>query len=329
MKFKAFLTESGVNLLERRFLPAFDKMGKTCHLFLTREHLFFLHNLLNGDGVQCIAQFRKEVLFDDYRISSQNEDRIAFSLDVSLLYRAVRSSVSICTEFSGGSAPNRLQIKLVKKLPPNCTQPMPFLTFETKGYKSAVIQDVPISKPLSRSQVLELQTALDSAQDLPPTLVQVPDPNQLQIYVDRMKHVGDVLNVSISKYGDLQVQISTTLIRLGTEFQKLSVIGEKSQAPVEDRNLSAQTRSERAIARGDAQSVQVTNSKVATRFVCSGFYLYASVNLHDYRQISGLVFVVSLSSESINPDWQWPHLSVFRFESVTKQISLPHFRQFI
>ncbi|XVF26538.1 hypothetical protein REPUB_Repub14bG0025900 [Reevesia pubescens] len=203
--------------------------------------------------VQCIAQFRKEALFDDYWISSQNEDRVAFAIDVSLLLRAVRSSVSICTEFGNGPFANRLQIKLVKKLPPNCTQPMPFLTFETKGYKSAVIQDVPISKPLSRAQVLELQTALDMAQDLPHTLVQVPDLNQLQNFVERMKHVGDLLNVSISKYGDLHVQISTTLITLGAEFRKLLVIGEQADAPSEDRNLSARTRSERAISRGDAE----------------------------------------------------------------------------
>ncbi|MBA0839324.1 hypothetical protein Goarm_005067 [Gossypium armourianum] len=258
MKFKAFLTEHGVNLLERRFLPALDKMGKICHLFLTRDHAIFLHNLLNGDGVQCIAQFRKEALFDDYRISSQNEDRIAFAIDVSLLLRAVRSSVSICTEFGNGPSANRLQIKLVKKLPLNCTQPMPFLTFETKGYKSAVIQDVPISRPLSRAQVLELQTALELAQDIPQTLVQVPDSNQLQNFVERMKQVGDLLNVSISKYGDLHVQISTTLITLGAEFRKLLVIGEQAEAPSDDRNQSAQTRSERAISRGDAQRVQVS-----------------------------------------------------------------------
>ncbi|XP_021298300.1 uncharacterized protein LOC110427180 isoform X1 [Herrania umbratica] len=268
MKFKAFLTEHGVSLLERRFLPALDKMGKICHLFLTRDHAIFLHNLLNGDGVQCIAQFRKEALFDDYRISSQNEDRIAFAIDVSLLLRAVRSSVSICTEFGNGPSANRLQIKLVKKLPPNCTQPMPFLTFETKGYKSAVIQDVPISKPLSRTQVLELQTALDIAQDLPQTLVQVPDLNQLQNFVERMKHVGDLLNVSISKYGDLHVQISTTLITLGAEFCKLLVIGEQAEAPSEDRNLSAQSRSERAISRGDAQSVQVSVKHFSRSLQC-------------------------------------------------------------
>ncbi|KAK9229418.1 hypothetical protein WN944_022380 [Citrus x changshan-huyou] len=143
-------------------------MGKVCHLFLTREKACFLHNLLSGEGIQCVAQFHKETLFDDYRISSQNEDCIVFAIDISLLQRA--------------------------KLPPNCTQAMPFLTLETKGYKSAVIQDVPISKPLSRAQVLELQTALDMAQDLPPTLVQVPDLNQLEGAISR----GDAQSVQVS-----------------------------------------------------------------------------------------------------------------------------------
>ncbi|KAF3633484.1 putative protein isoform X1 [Capsicum chacoense] len=265
MKFKAFLTDNGVNLLDKRFLQALEKMGKICHLYLTRDHAYFLHNLLNGDGIQCIAQFRKEALFDEYRISSQNDDRISFAIDLSLLHRALHSIISVYTEFSAGdsgvpggnSAPNRIQIKLVKKLPPHSQQPMPFLTFETKGYKSAVIQDVPISKPLSRSDVLELQAALDMAQDLPQTLIQVPAMQQLQNFVEKMKNVGDVLNVSISKYGDLHLQVSTTLITLGAEFRKLTVIGEQAQSPTEDQNLSAQSRTRIAIQRGDAMTVQV------------------------------------------------------------------------
>uniref|UniRef100_A0A5B7BUC6 Checkpoint protein n=1 Tax=Davidia involucrata TaxID=16924 RepID=A0A5B7BUC6_DAVIN len=276
MKFKAFLTDNGVNLLEKRFLPALDKMGRICHLYLTRDHAIFLHNLLNGDGIQSIAQFRKEALFDDYRISSQNDDRIAFTIDLSLLHRALCSIINIYTEFSGshsggggaGPTSNRLQIKLVKKLPPHSQQSMPFLTFETKGYKSAVIQDVPISKPLSRSDVLELQAALDMAQDLPRTLVQVPDMNQLQNFVDRMKHVGDLINVSISKYGDLHLQISTTLITLGAEFRKLLVIGEQAEVPVGDRDLSAQSRTQRAIQRGDAITVQVSVKHFAKSLQC-------------------------------------------------------------
>lgn len=96
------------------------------------------------------------------------------------------------------------------------------------------------------------------AQDLPQTLVQVPDLNQLQNFVDRMKHVGELLNVSISKYGDLHIQVSTTLITLGAEFRKLLVIGDRADAPAGDGNLSAQSRSTRAVLRGDAQSVLVS-----------------------------------------------------------------------
>ncbi|OVA10825.1 Checkpoint protein Hus1/Mec3 [Macleaya cordata] len=268
MKFKAFLTDNGVNLLEKRFLPALDKMGRICHLYLTRDHAIFLHNLLNGDGVQSIAQFRKEALFDDYRISSQNEDRIAFTIDLALLHRALRSSVSISSTTTTTTITDRLQIKLVKKLPPNSQQPMPFLSFESKGYKSAVIQDVPISKPLSRADVLELQSALDMAQDLPQTLVQVPDLHQLQSFVDRLKHVGDLLNISITQYGDLHLQVSTTLISLGQEFRKLRILGVQADVPPSNQNMSAQSRTEMAIQRGEAMSVQVSMKHFAKSLQC-------------------------------------------------------------
>ncbi|XP_043702851.1 checkpoint protein hus1 isoform X1 [Telopea speciosissima] len=260
MKFKAFLTDNGVALLEKRFIPALDKMGRVCHLYLTRDHAMFLHNLLNGDGVQSIAQFRKESLFDDYRISSQNDDRIAFLVDLGLLHRALRSSVNISIEGAAGAAAtsNRLQIRLVKKQAPNSRQPMPFLTFETKGYKSAVIQDVPISKPLSRADVMELQSALDMAQDLPQTLVQIPDLLQLQNFVDRLKQVGDLLNVSITQYGDLHLQVSTTLTTVGSEFRKLRVLGVQVEAPAGDQVLSAQSRREVALQKGEALSVHVS-----------------------------------------------------------------------
>ncbi|KAL5729590.1 hypothetical protein ACHQM5_002519 [Ranunculus cassubicifolius] len=261
MKFKAFLTDNGITLLEKRFLPALDKMGRICHLYLTKDHAFLLHNLLNGDGVQSIAQFRKEALFEDYRISSQNEDRIAFTIDLALLLRALRSSVSI------NSANNRLQLKLVKKLTLNSKQPMPFLTFESKGYKSAVIQDVPISKPLSRAHVLELQSAIDTAKVLPQTLVQGAD-FQLQSFVDRLKHVADLLNITINQYGDLHLQLCNTLVTLGVEFRKLPVVGVQKPVPVGDQSMSAQSRTRYALEKGEAQSVQVSMKHFAKSLQC-------------------------------------------------------------
>ncbi|KAL4553981.1 hypothetical protein LXL04_039898 [Taraxacum kok-saghyz] len=133
--------------------------GKTCHLYLTKDHAIFLH----------------------YRISSQNDDRIAFTIDLSL-----RSIVTIYTEFGGShSCPtlNRLQIK----------QPMPFLTFETSRYPDLTFSN---SKPL--------------AQDLPQTLVQnqecgllhqVPKPVKLGLKIQ----VSEPISSEQSKFGVVSI----------------------------------------------------------------------------------------------------------------------------
>lgn len=258
MKFKAFLTDNGIHLLEKRILPALDKMGRVCHLYLTRDHAFFLHNLLSSDGVHSVAQFNKDSLFHDYRISSQNDDRIAFSLDLSLLHRALRSLLAVYADSDASSSSAAFLVKLVKKLPPHSTQPTPFLTFEARGHRSAVVQDVPVSKPLSRADVHDLQLAVESCEQLPATLVMAPDLSSLHGFVDGMKHVGDVMGVSVSKCGDLHLRISTSLTTLGAEFRKLKVLGERGDRAVEDEGLSAQARMERGVQRGDAMTVEVS-----------------------------------------------------------------------
>eukprot|EP00252_Welwitschia_mirabilis_P004535 TRINITY_DN14864_c0_g1_i2.p1 TRINITY_DN14864_c0_g1~~TRINITY_DN14864_c0_g1_i2.p1 ORF type:complete len:230 (+),score=43.43 TRINITY_DN14864_c0_g1_i2:108-797(+) len=217
MKFKATFTDNGVRMLERRFVPAFEKIGKICHVYLTREHFILLQNVLNADGVQAFAQINQEALFEEYRISSQNDDCIAFTVDLTLLLRALRSSVNVDGE--------QLQVKLVKKRPVAMDRPMPYLTFESKGYKTSIIQDVPISNPLSRADVHELQTVLSSAQELPQTLVEAPDLQQLLNLVDRLKNVGEVLDIGVTQYGDLHLQISTTFVTIGSHYQRLKVVG--------------------------------------------------------------------------------------------------------
>ncbi|CAL9077816.1 checkpoint protein hus1-like isoform X2 [Musa acuminata AAA Group] len=277
MKFKAFLTQDGVNLLDKRFLPALDKHGRICHVYLTPDHAMFLHNLLGGDGVQSVAQFNKDVLFRDYRISSQNAGRIAFAVDVALLHRALRSALTIQAQARDDTA--AIQIKLVKKLPAGSRDPAPFLTFETKGRVSAVVQDVPISKPLPRDDVQQLQSALEAAQDLPQTMVQVQDLAQLQSLVDRLRNVGDLLTVAITQYGDLHLQVSTSLITVGSEFRRLRVLGVRADPPIGDRTLSAPTRTEMAIQKGEGASVQVSLKHLAKSLQChlakpdSAFYV--------------------------------------------------------
>ncbi|XP_057859398.1 uncharacterized protein LOC131068219 isoform X2 [Cryptomeria japonica] len=196
MKFKGFLTDNGVYLLERKFVPALEKIGKNCHLYLTKDHVIFLHNVLNADGVQAIAQFKK-------------------------------------------------------------------------GYKSAIIQDVPISNPLSRVDVHELQSALDMAQELPQTLVQVPDLVQLQSLIDRLKNVGEVLDVAITQYGDFHLKVSTTCITIGSDYRRLRVVGVRANdASSLDETVSSSARIERAIQRGEASSVQVNIKHFAKSIQC-------------------------------------------------------------
>ncbi|EFJ20497.1 hypothetical protein SELMODRAFT_108915 [Selaginella moellendorffii] len=262
MKFKAFFTDKGVTTLEKKFVPAFEKIGKTCYVYLTRTHVTLMHNAVNADGVQAIAQFKEALLFDDYRISSQNEDRIAFALDLNLLLRALKSSVSMDGD--------KLQIKLVKKRPSLNERPMPYLTLESKGFRSAVVQDIPISQPLSRGDVQELQDTIDAVHNLPRTLVQMPDLGQLQILVDRLKNVGEALDVAVTFHGDVHLQVSTTLVSIGSEFRRLQVLGERAAAgSTLDATASPATRLEQALARGEASSVQVKIKHFAKSLQCS------------------------------------------------------------
>ncbi|KAF0893465.1 hypothetical protein E2562_025258 [Oryza meyeriana var. granulata] len=179
MKFKAFFTDDGIALLDKRFLPAMDKVGRVCHVYLTPTHAMLLHNLLgptgpDGGGPQCVAQFAKDLLFREYSVSSRNGNRVAFAVDVALLHRALRSALAVHAQSpAAGDDAAAIQVKLVNKLPVGSRSASPFLTLETKGTRAAVVQDVPISRPLSRSDVERLQAALDAAQELPQVLLLV------------------------------------------------------------------------------------------------------------------------------------------------------------
>uniref|UniRef100_A0ACD5V497 Uncharacterized protein n=1 Tax=Avena sativa TaxID=4498 RepID=A0ACD5V497_AVESA len=274
MKFKASFTDDGISLLDKRFLPAMDKVGRVCHVYLTPTHAMLLHNLLgstgpDGDGPQCVAQFAKDLLFREYSVSSRDANRVAFSVDVALLQRALRSALAVHTQWpAAGDAPAAIQVKLVNKQTAGSRSAAPFLTFETKGARSAVVQDVPISKPLSRSDVARLQAALDAAQELPETLVQVPDLPQLQNLVDRLKNIGDLLTVTVTQYGDLHLQVSTSLVTVGSEFKRLRILGVRANAPAVYQNVSATTRMEMAVERGEALSVQVSMKHLVKSLQC-------------------------------------------------------------
>ena len=54
-----FSHRSLCGVVDSGFVPAFEKIGKTCHLYLTRNELILLHNVLSTDGVQAIASLSR------------------------------------------------------------------------------------------------------------------------------------------------------------------------------------------------------------------------------------------------------------------------------
>eukprot|EP00271_Cylindrocystis_brebissonii_P020585 TRINITY_DN6880_c0_g1_i2.p1 TRINITY_DN6880_c0_g1~~TRINITY_DN6880_c0_g1_i2.p1 ORF type:complete len:243 (-),score=40.84 TRINITY_DN6880_c0_g1_i2:281-1009(-) len=199
MKFKALLTDDGVSLLERRFLPAFEKIGKVCHVYLTRDEFLLMHNVLSTDGVQAIA-----------------------------------------------------------RLP--------------KGARAAIVQDVPISQPLPRAGVRDLEEAVELLQELPRTVVQLPDLAQLLALVERLKSLGEILEVGVAQQGDLTLRVATQTVSIGAEYRNLCVWGERAadDSPPTGNHTGLPTsgRLERAIARGQASAVKVNMKHFARSLQC-------------------------------------------------------------
>jgi len=57
------------------------------------------------------------------------------------------------------------------------------------------------------------------------TLVQVPDLDKMIGLIDRLGKLGDVLEVAVTQYGDIHLQVSQTMVSIGSEYRKLRVIG--------------------------------------------------------------------------------------------------------
>ena len=59
------------------------------------------------------------------------------------------------------------------------------------------------------------------------TLVQLPEIGQLQALIERLRNVGELLQVGISQPGDLTLSISTAQVAMGTQYSHLRVWGER------------------------------------------------------------------------------------------------------
>ena len=56
MKFKATLSDRGLRVLEKGFLPTLEKFGKQCQLLLGPEDVHLIQTTVHADGLQITAR---------------------------------------------------------------------------------------------------------------------------------------------------------------------------------------------------------------------------------------------------------------------------------
>ncbi|EFJ45462.1 hypothetical protein VOLCADRAFT_94140 [Volvox carteri f. nagariensis] len=131
-----------------------------------------------------------ETLFDvdTYRCQSKHFNLIAFQVEVGLLLRVLK----------GAAATN-----------------------SDKGASTTVVQDVPISKPYTASEVQSLVAAKDVGAFCPAYVDLVPALGAAQAIVDRLKSVDDTAMLAISRGGDAHVLVQTASVALGAQLRDL------------------------------------------------------------------------------------------------------------
>ncbi|KXZ52749.1 hypothetical protein GPECTOR_8g140 [Gonium pectorale] len=272
MKLKGTLTEHGSRLLWKNFLPTFEKFGKSCQVLLGTDEIHFIQTSLNTDGVHVTARFAAETLFDanTYRCQSKQYNLIAFQVEVGLLLRVLKGAaatnadvvdVKLTTRQVAGPAGD-LQTKpfLSFTATPNAQSPVP----DCQGASTHVVQDVPISKPYSASEVSELVAAKDVGSYCPAYVDWVPQLAGLQALVDRLKALDDTALLAIGKGGDAHLLVQTPSVALGAQLSDLPVYPQTAYDPnANDRSKPANEQLQAALESGAAASAYVQLKQLA------------------------------------------------------------------
>ncbi|GAX73873.1 hypothetical protein CEUSTIGMA_g1323.t1 [Chlamydomonas eustigma] len=192
MRFKAKFTADGTDQLEKRFLPAMEKFGKTIQVLLSEEEVKLVQTPLDTDGAQVMASFPIEALFDrsSYRCTSRHHNLIAFVADVGLLLKVIRTAAANVAE-------EGLEVKLSQKefqvTGTEESEAKPFLVFKGEGQTMSILQELPISKPYTAEEIDHLVNLATTA-SLAPYYVDVgPCSTTLLAMIDRMKSVSGTL----------------------------------------------------------------------------------------------------------------------------------------
>eukprot|EP00798_Chlamydomonas_sp_ICE-L_P020003 gene20003-26716_t len=255
MRFKASFTDRGKHILEKGFLPTFEKFGKTVQLLLGPEDVHLVQTSLNTDGSFVTCRFAVDVLFDPttYRIQSKHKSLIALNLDVQLLLRVLRGACANNSEW--------LDVKLAQRSVPapggaeGETVSKPFLSFQGRGQSMSMVQDLPVSRPYPADEIDRLVANKEASTLCPFYLDLSPCAQTLHAMVDRMKSLGDTLMMATCKNGDLHLHVAAINALLGTQLRDLAVFPtEMAEQNSINRHLPAEQQLKEALDSGKASA---------------------------------------------------------------------------
>ena len=259
MKFRATFSSVGVQWLER-FVPVFDKLGKELSVLLTPNTLHLVQDAVASGGLELHADLLKDEVFDEYKIASNNADKIAFALEPATLHRVLRGLI--------GSEATHVEVKLIKRtVAPG--KALPFLNFSSKGVVD-ITQDVPLAGPLTKREVARLETLVQAnVKDVPYWLnLDRSATESTAVTVERLKAVGAVVELATTRAGALHlvaVSAGAGGAVIGAELQNLTSLPAEKERPglerTDDRSDDASTgaaeRLQRAKTSGAAAAVRM------------------------------------------------------------------------
>ena len=259
MKFRATFSSVGVQWLER-FVPVFDKLGKELSVLLTPNTLHLVQDAVASGGLELHADLLKDEVFDEYKIASNNADKIAFALEPATLHRVLRGLI--------GSEATHVEVKLIKRtVAPG--KALPFLNFSSKGVVD-ITQDVPLAGPLTKREVARLETLVQAnVKDVPYWLnLDRSATESTAVTVERLKAVGAVVELATTRAGALHlvaVSAGAGGAVIGAELRNLASLPAEEERPglerTDDRSDDASTgaaeRLQRAKTSGAAAAVRM------------------------------------------------------------------------
>ena len=259
MKFRATFSSVGVQWLER-FVPVFDKLGKELSVLLTPNTLHLVQDAVASGGLELHADLLKDEVFDEYKIASNNADKIAFALEPATLHRVLRGLI--------GSEATHVEVKLIKRtVAPG--KALPFLNFSSKGGVD-ITQDVPLAGPLTKREVARLETLVQAnVKDVPYWLnLDRSATESTAVTVERLKAVGAVVELATTRAGALHLVAASAGAGgavIGAELRNLASLPAEEERPglerTDDRSDDASTgaaeRLQRAKTSGAAAAVRV------------------------------------------------------------------------